>query len=100
MRERRALAGLMKASQCGTKPCAREAFTIHSVRKYIFMFYDHINAQMIIKLSDRVVRGELYLTSTPYPKLIAIYLVLGQSDLQLVSSTATIARINKKKSRC
>ena len=28
------------------------------------MLYNHINAQILIKVSDRVVRGELYVTST------------------------------------
>ena len=57
------------------------------------MFYHHINAQILI--SYRVVRGKVYVTSTPHPKFLAIYLVLGQSVPPLVSSTATTAHITK-----
>ena len=58
------------------------------------MFYNHINVQIIIKFSDRVVRGELYVISPPQPKLLAIYLVLSQSALPLASSIATTAHID------
>ena len=39
--------------------------------------------------SDRVERGEPYLTSTPLPTLLAIFLALCQSELPFLSSTAT-----------
>ena len=57
------------------------------------MFYNHVNAQTLINFSDTVVRGELYAISTPEPKLLAMYLVLGQSELPLVSSIAITAHI-------
>ena len=36
------------------------------------MFYTHINAQILIKFSDRSVRGELYVTLTPLTKANAL----------------------------
>ena len=40
------------------------------------IFYNNFNAQILFNFSDRVVRGELCVTSTPSPKPLAIYLVL------------------------
>ena len=55
----------------GAKPCAREQY--HSLCPATsLIFYDHINAQILTNVSDRVVRGEIYVTSTPEQKAFAI----------------------------
>ena len=49
----------------GTKPCAREALTIHFCWEMYLTFLNNINAQIFITFSDRVERRELSVSSTP-----------------------------------
>ena len=59
-RERRARAGLRKASRRDKAVCL---WSIHHslCPKMQLLFYNQINSQLLIKFSDRVVRGEWYL---------------------------------------
>ena len=74
-RQRRARADLGEASR---RDKAVRSWSIdHSLCPEMqLMFYNHINPQLLIHFSDRVVRGDwnlvLHVTSTPYPKLLVV----------------------------
>ena len=62
-REHRARAGLREASR--RDKTVRSSSLNHSLSGNVVDTFNHNKAQLVIKFSDRVVRGELYVTSTP-----------------------------------